>query len=240
MMLISLTKVTVTRLDSVDRGPMNSLATNIELDTQAGVCENSPTRKATAVYALVHILQFVVIATGLLCPGPPAIAGPRIEVRFEADATESQKLIHAQAVFDAPRPVVYNIFNRITTYPMLHDWIRETTLVSEGNDSQEFLVKFAFPWPVGRQWSRVEVRHGGKTIFWKQIDGSLRANHGRISFTTADSKVYIDYRAAIDIGLPELWTQSYKEKFIREFLTAACEQAETADAPPVLVLAAEP
>ena len=219
---------------------MNSLATNIELDTQAGVCENSPTRKATAVYALVHILQFVVIATGLLCPGPPAIAGPRIEVRFEADATESQKLIHAQAVFDAPRPVVYNIFNRITTYPMLHDWVRETTRVSEDRDSQVYLVKFSFPWPVGSQWSRVEVRHSGDTIFWKQLDGSLEANHGHISFTTVDSKVHIDYQAAIDVGLPELWTRSYKEKFIREFLTAAYNQAETAVSTPALVLAVEP
>ena len=88
-------------------------------------------------------------------------------------------------------------------------------------------MKFAFPWPVGRQWSQVEVRHSGNTIFWRQVDGSLKANHGRISFTTVDSEVHIDYRAAIDIGLPELWTQPYKEKFIREFLTAACQQAET-------------
>jgi hypothetical protein len=30
--------------------------------------------------------------------------------------------------------------------------------------------------------------------------------------------------APIDIGLPELWTQAYKEKFVREFLTAAYER----------------
>lgn len=57
-----------------------------------------------------------------------------------------------KAVFSTPRPVVYNIFNCITTYPMLHDWIWETTLVSEGKGSQEFLVEFAFLWPVGRRW----------------------------------------------------------------------------------------
>ena len=56
----------------------------------------------------------------------------------------------------------------------------------------------------------------------------------------SDSEVHIDYRAAIDIGLPELWTQSYKEKFVREFLTAACEQAETTASPAALALAAEP
>ena len=190
--------------------------------------------------ALKSILRIVVFDAGLICLAGSVFAEPSIEVTFEADATDSQKLIHAQAVFDAPRTVVYNIFNRITTYPMLHDWVRETILVSEDHDSQEFMVKFSFPWPVGSQWSRVEVRHGGNTIFWKQIDGSLRANHGRISFTTADSNVHIDYRAAIDIGLPELLTQSYKEKFIREFLTAAYHQAETTVSTPALVLAAEP
>lgn len=72
------------------------------------------------------------------------------------------------------------------------------------------------------------------------MDGSLTANHGRISFTTTDSKVRIDYLAAIDIGLPELWTQSYREKLNREFLTASYNQAEAIASPPALVLAAEP
>jgi len=192
------------------------------------------------VKALKSILRIVVFDAGLICLAGSVFAEPSIEVTFEADATDSQKLIHAQAVFDAPRTVVYNIFNRITTYPMLHDWVRETTQVSEDHDNQVFLVKFSFPWPVGSQWSRVEVRHRGNTIFWKQVDGSLEANHGRISFTTVDSKVHIDYQAAIDVGLPELWTRSYKEKFIREFLTAAYNQAETAISTPALVLAVEP
>jgi len=176
----------------------------------------------------------------LICLAGSVFAEPRIEVTFEADATDSQKLIHAQAVFPASQSTVYNVFNSITTYPRLHDWIRETTLVSAGKDSQEFLVKFAFPWPVGRQWSRVEVRHSGNTIFWTQLEGTLEANHGRISLTSADSHVHIDYRAAIDIGLPESWTQSYKEKFIREFLSAAYHQAETSSSTPALFLAADP
>jgi uncharacterized membrane protein len=220
---------------------MNNLATNIEHGSQACDYERPPTRKAAAVNELTHILLLVVLVAGMLCSGQSVFAGPQIEVRFEADATDSQKLIHAQAVFDAPGPVVYNIFNRITTYPMLHDWIRETTLVNEGSERQEFLVVFEFPWPVGRKWSRVEVHHSGNTIFWRQVEGSLKTNHGRISFTTTDdSKVNIDYRAAIDIGLPELLTQSYKEKFIREFLTAAYTQTGTTASPPSLVLAFEP
>ena len=217
-----------------------TLATNTRHDRQVCNDERPAGREAMSVIALAHILLPVVLAAGLLFPGPPVFAAPRIEIRFEADSAGSQKLIHAQAVFAAPRPVVYNIFNCITTYPMLHDWIRETTLVSEGHDSQEFLVKFSFPWPVGSQWSRVEVRHDGNTIYWRQVDGSLKANHGRISFTTADSTVHIDYHAAIDVGLPELWTRSYKEKFIREFLTAASNQAETTVSTPEMVLAAEP
>lgn len=217
---------------------MHTLTTNTEHDSQT--CERPPSRKVAAVNARAYIPLLVALVAGLLCPGQAVFAGPEIEVRFEADSADSQKLIHAQAVFAVPQPLIYNIFNCITTYPMLHDWVRETTLVREDNDSQEFLVKFSFPWPVGSQWSRVEVRHGGNTIFWRQVDGSLKANHGRISFTTVDSKVHLDYHAAIDVGLPELWTRSYKEKFIREFLTAAYHQAEKAVSTPALVLAAEP
>lgn len=219
---------------------MNSIANNIEHENQSCDCKSPLSRKAAPVKALAYIPLLVVLVAGLLCPARAVFADPRIEVRFEADAADSQKLIHAQTVFDAPHPVVCNIFSQITAYPMLHDWIRETTLVKGSSERQEYLVEFAFPWPVGRQWSRVEVHHSGNTIIWRQVDGSLNANHGRISFTTThDSKVIIDYRAAIDIGLPELWTQSYKEKFIREFLTAAYSQVETAVSPTALVLAAE-
>jgi hypothetical protein len=189
------------------------------------------------VNRLTRMLRPAVLAAGLIHLGTPVFAGPEIEINFEADAADTQKLVHAQAVFPTDQSTVYNIFNAITTYPMLHDWIRETRQVSAAENSQEFLVEFAFPWPVGRQWSRVEVRHGCNAILWRQVAGSLKANHGRISFTTAGNKVHIDYRAAIDIGLPELWTQSYKEKFIREFLTAAYEQANTAGSGATLALA---
>ena len=220
---------------------MNTLATRTGYDSQTGVCERPPTREASAVTARLPILLLVVLAAALICPGRAVFAGPRIEVTFEAAATDSQKLIHAQAVFDAPHPLVYNIFDRISAYPALHDWIRDTTLVNEDGERQEYLVEFEFPWPAGRQWSRVEVHHSGRTIFWRQVEGSLKANHGRISFTTRDdNKVDVDYRAAIDIGLPELWTRSYKEKFIREFLSAAYTQAETTATPPALVLVSGP
>src|SRR5512134_1282485 len=152
MMLIPLAKATVTRLDSVDKRIMNSsnqnLATDSDHDRQAGDDARAAVRGALAVQALARLLRLAVLAAGLLCHGPSVFAEPRIEIGFEADAADSQKLIHAKAVFAAPRTVVYNVFNDITTYPMLHDWIRETTLVSAGRDGQEFLVEFAFPWPV--------------------------------------------------------------------------------------------
>jgi len=194
----------------------------------------------TAATALIHLLRLIALAIVLNCHGTPVFAEPRIDISFEADAADTQRLVHARAQFAARESVVYDVFDGITTYPMLHEWIRKTTQVSAGKDSQEFLVEFAFPWPVGRQWSHVEVRHSGNTISWKQVEGTLKANHGRISFTSSDSGVDIDYRAAIDVGLPELWTQPYKEKFIREFLTAAAVQANAAGTPATFVLAAEP
>ena len=189
--------------------------------------------------ALAHILLLCTLAAALNCPVASVFADPRIEVSFEADTTDSQKLVHAEAQFAAQWPVVHDIFQRITEYPMLHEWIREATVLSSTGEDQVFLVEFAFPWPVGRQWSRVAVDHSGNTISWKQVAGSLKANHGRIRFTPDDNEVRIDYRAALDVGLPELWTQSYKEKFIREFLTAAYERTRAAAPPAALVLAAE-
>ena len=188
---------------------------------------------------LTHIVRLVCFAAVLSGLGARGFAEPQIDISFEADTADSQKLVRAQTVFPTKQSIAYKVFDSITTYPILHDWIRQTTLLGATQDSEEFLVEFTFPWPVGRQWSRVEVRHGGNRIFWKQVAGSLKANHGHISFTPAGNTVHIDYRAAIDIGLPDLWTRSYKAKFIREFLTAACEQAETVQSSATLALAAD-
>jgi hypothetical protein len=70
------------------------------------------------------------------------------------------------------------------------------------------------------------------------VEGNLKANAGSISFTAEHGSVRIDYRAAIDIGLPESWTLAYKKKFVKEFMTSAFEKARTLDAEPTLVLAA--
>jgi uncharacterized membrane protein len=108
----------------------------------------------------------------------------------------------------------------------LHEWIEETRLVDSDLHSQDFLVKFRFPWPVGHQWSRVRVWHQGKEgIRWRQIEGSLHANRGEISFGTRDGQAHVDYRAAIDVGLPDLFTQPYKKRFVAEFLGAVYDRA---------------
>lgn len=191
----------------------------------------------TATQTLLHMLLSMVLAAGLLVISITVFAAPPITVSFEASEADMQKLVHAEAVFPAREAAVYRVFDRIATYPMLHDWIRKTTPLDAGEDSAEFRVEFDFPWPVGRQWSRVEVRHSGDTIVWRQVEGSIRANHGRISFTASGDQVRIDYLAAIDIGLPELVTQGYKAQFVREFLTAACEQAAAATPARALALA---
>jgi uncharacterized membrane protein len=197
-------------------------------------------RSTCAFSPLLRMLLLAVLAAGSSCHALSVCAGPRIDIGFEADAADSQKLVHAQAVFDAPQAIIIDVFNRIAAYPTLHDWIRDTSLVHKSSDSQEYLVQFSFPWPVGRQWSRVEVHHSGNTIYWRQTEGSLKTNHGRISFATAGDEVHIDYCAAIDVGLPELWTRAYKKKFITEFLTAAYDQSRRSGSAAPLALAAEP
>jgi len=134
------------------------------------------------------------------------------------------------------------IFSAISAYPQLHHWIRKSTLVGRRGDLEVYVVRFRFPWPVGQQWSRVEVFERGNSISWRQTEGTLKANHGRISFHKVRNRVRVDYSAAIDVGLPELWTRSYKKQFITEFMTAASELAESGSSQASIAapLAAEP
>jgi uncharacterized membrane protein len=195
---------------------------------------------ATGVFAWLPVLMSLLLMAGLSVTAGTAFAEPSIRISFERSSADTQKLVHAEAVFPARQDAVYRVFEQIPAYPLLHDWIRKTTPVSAGEGSQTFRVEFKFPWPVGRQWSRVEVQQQGDTIIWRQVDGSIVANHGRISFTTVGDEVRVDYLAAIDIGLPEVVTQGYKARFVREFLTAACEQAATPTTAQALLLADAP
>ncbi|MGD2073654.1 MAG: hypothetical protein PVI91_02140 [Gammaproteobacteria bacterium] len=175
--------------------------------------------------ALRRRLYLASVAIHLLSVALPALAEPHIEVSFEPEAS-GDRLIRAQALFPVDSPVIQSIFTAIPEYPSLHDWIEETQRVGGDLHSQDYLVKFRFPWPVGRQWSRVRVWHEGKKgIHWRQVEGSLQANRGDISFSTRNGRAHIDYRAVIDVGLPDLLTQPYKKKFVTEFLGAVHDRA---------------
>jgi len=159
-----------------------------------------------------------------------AVAAPAIDVSFEAGDADSQQRVHAVTDFPVSDTTVHAVFEAITDYSQLHDWIRSVKQVNTATASRQYLVEFKLPWPVGRQWSRVEVRQVGDTISWTQIEGTLKANDGQIRFSQDPSGVRIDYRAGIDIGLPEAFSRPFKAQFVRQFLTAACKKAEKIDA----------
>lgn len=167
----------------------------------------------------------------------PALADPTIDISFESSDNDAQKLVRAQAVFPMNESVVLRLFQGITDYPAFHHWIHKTRLLSQSGDTREFRIEFDFPWPVGRQWSRVEVTQVGQTIVWKQIEGTLKANHGRIEFKADCKQVQIDYRAAMDIGLPESVTRSFKQRFVNDFLSAVYHKAESVERSNASILA---
>lgn len=186
-----------------------------------------------------RLLSVVAAAAALAATVRPALAGPDIEVSFETDGASRQRLIHAEARFPVQSAGIQRVFAAIIAYPELHDWIRDTRLVRTTAHSEEFMVEFSFPWPVGKKWSRVEVRRqGDSAIEWRQIEGSLKANQGRITFSNHNGEAHIDYRAVIDIGLPDALTRPHKKKFVTEFLDAVYQQASAAEPATAFALAA--
>jgi uncharacterized membrane protein len=172
----------------------------------------------------VQLARLAILLSIALLAAATARAEPRIDIGFETDGAHEAEFVRARTVFRADPEVVCAIFSHIAGYPALHDWVRETVLVKSSGDTREYIVKFRFPWPVGAQWSRIEVHNGRNTITWKQLEGSLAANHGRLRFETGDDQVRVDYRAAINVGMPDLWTRSYRKQFVTEFLNAVRER----------------
>jgi hypothetical protein len=176
--------------------------------------------------SLRRLLYLAALALRLACVAGPVVAGPQIEVEFDVESGSGDVLVHARALYPVAGTHVRYVFDAITEYPSLHDWIEGTQLVSSDVRSQEYLVEFRFPWPVGRQWSRVRVwRQGQDCIRWHQIEGSLQANRGEIVLGVSDAKAQIDYRAVMDVGLPDVLTRPYKKRFVAEFLGAVYERA---------------
>ena len=187
---------------------------------------------------LRRLLSLVALAVSLAGTVRPVLAEPDIEVSFERDGTSAHRLIHAEALFPARGADIQRVFAAISAYPELHDWIRTTRPLGRTARGEQFLVEFEFPWPVGKQWSRVEVRrHDDSAIEWHQIEGSLKANRGRIAFATRDGAAHIDYRAVIDVGFPDALTRPYKKRFVSEFLGAVYQQARTSGTATSIALA---
>ena len=179
---------------------------------------------------LRQLLPVLALLSGAAIAAPPALATPEIDISFDSVDDAGRRLIHAEALFPVAGNAVQRVFAAIAAYPALHDWIVSTRHTASGPDGEEFLVEFRFPWPVGQQWSRVEVRRrGDSSIEWRQIEGSLKANHGRIAFASRGANAHIDYRAIIDVGYPEPLTRPYKKRFVSEFMQAVYLQARAAD-----------
>jgi hypothetical protein len=149
------------------------------------------------------------------------LAAPQIDIEFETDQATGQEWIHAKANCQAVEAQAYEVFNAIVDYPELHHWIQNTKAENEeSSNHQEFLIEFDFPWPVGEQWSRVQIQQGDSVISWNQVDGSLNINRGTIAIAEYEGQAHVDYRAILDVGYPDAFTRGYKEQFVTEFLIA--------------------
>lgn len=148
-----------------------------------------------------------------------ALAEPKIDIKFKNDQVTGEELIQAKANCDVKKKQAYKAFKAIIEYPDLHLWIQNTEdETEESNGYQTFLIEFDFPWPVGKQWSRVKVSTNNSVISWNQIEGTLNINRGRIAIIEHDDQAYVDYQAVLDLGYPDAFTRDYKEQFVTEFL----------------------
>ena len=163
----------------------------------------------------------------------PSVAAPLIAIDFEQEQGSKNEWIHAKADCHTTETQLHEVLNDIVKYPALHSWIRESKIESNTmNGGQKFLIEFKFPWPVGKRWSRVEVmRVGDSIISWRQLEGSLKKNQGRIEITEHQQQAHIDYRAIIDVGYPNAFTRGYKKKFVSEFLEAIYDQTRDLNQP---------
>ena len=195
--------------------------------------------------SFARIFGGIALATGMSLSTPAMteeaspFSEPDIAIGFENDSSSGDEFINAKTGFQARHAEIWNAFASITEYPNLHKWIREARFVGyTDDDTQEFLIEFKFPWPIGTRWSRVEVtREHGSEISWRQIEGDLDANEGRVSFSSKGDQAHIHYRAIINVGVPAMLARPYKKKFVCEFLNAIQEQVTTnPDPAPTLAL----
>lgn len=174
--------------------------------------------KTITHYPYLRRLAFVSV---FLAGSASASASPHIDIEFETDQSTGQEWIHAKANCDVKKQQAYDVFNAIIDYPAFHHWIQNAEAVSvEKFVIEEFLIEFDLPWPVGEQWSRVQIQRNNSVISWRQIEGSLNANSGSVTIIEDKNLAHVDYRAILDLGYPDAFTREYKEQFVSEFLVA--------------------
>lgn len=152
-----------------------------------------------------------------------ALAEQVVKTHFVNNAESGQEVMKAQATFGHYSEELRKVLLSFRGYADLHPWITETEISnSPVAGTSQVLIRFKFPWPVGKRWSRIEVnRDGQDAIVWRQIEGTLRANEGQLKFATDGQNIRIDYSAILNTGFPDRWTRSFKKQFVTEFINAA-------------------
>jgi hypothetical protein len=161
------------------------------------------------------------------------LATPDIDIEFEEEQGVSSEWIRAKASCHTTSQQLHEVIDAIVEYPVLHSWIQGAEIeTDDSSGAQIILVEFVFPWPVGEQWSRIEVKKENEsTITWHQLEGSLGMNSGRVVITEYEQEAYVDYRANIDVGYANVLTREYKEEFVTEFLMAIYDATRTSSGP---------
>jgi len=190
---------------------------------------------------VVHSLSYLLLILVLIVSNDLTAAAPDIDIEFVEEQGVNSEWIHAQANCHTTGSQLYEVLDAIVGYPELHSWIRDSKIESDHVDGgQKILVTFTFPWPVGEQWSRIEVKKENKsTITWRQLEGSLIMNRGRVVIVEYEQQAYIDYRANIDVGYANIFTRNYKEEFVREFLMAIYNATRASGLPSTEIVASE-
>jgi len=166
----------------------------------------------------------------LVCFSQPVYASQPVEISVSNDDVSGLDIIQAETTIDNYGTSLRRTLLTIAGYAELHPWIVSSTPVeSISGEGAEFLLEFKFPWPVRHRWSRIVVQQDGdNAIRWHQVEGNMQHNEGRLEFASSrNQSMEISMSAIFGIGLPEVLCRSLKKQFVKEFITAAYDQAIT-------------
>ena len=176
----------------------------------------------------VMLLATMLLGIGPLAPLAAQAAGPKIDISFEQGGSPGEQIIHVETDFGVVGNAACKVLCVFSDYATLHPWIVESQLESvEPDGTQVVYFVIDLPWPVGRQWSRLEVeRFGDRTMAWQQIEGSFKQNHGTVVLRPEGGHTHLSYWAVIDVGVPAFAARPFQEQFVREFLQAVYDKAQ--------------